>query len=393
MVTTIPRHAALPLIALLAAGCGNGHSQPGGGMPPPAVSVASPVTREITQWDDFTGRVEAVEAVDIKPRVGGVIDKVTFTEGHEIRKGDILFVIDQRPYRAALNHADADLARARSQAELARGEGKRAESLLENHYISQEDHDRRIAAVAQSEADVRGAEAALETARLNLEFTEIRSPINGRISRAFVTAGNLVTSDPTPTLLTQVVSLDPIYVYFDGDEQTYLHYAQLARSGERPSSRDHRNPVLVGLADEDGYPHQGYVDFVDNQLNPQTGTIRARAVLDNKDRIFTPGLFARVKLMGSGKHQAVLVDDKAILTDQDRKYVYVLGPENRALRRDIKIGRAAEGLRIVTEGLSPGDKVIVHGVQKVFFPGMPVEPHDIKMGDPPPQLAAAAPAH
>jgi multidrug efflux system membrane fusion protein len=360
-------------------------------MPPPAVSVAAPVVREITEWDDFTGRVEAVEAVDIKPRVNGFIDKVSFGEGHEVKKGDILFVIDQRPYRAALNQAEAALARARSQAELAHSEGKRAKSLLENHYISQEDYDRRIAAEAQSDADVRAAEAALETARLNLEFTEIRSPINGRISRAFVTRGNLVTSEPTPTLLTQVVSLDPIYVYFDGDEQTYLRYSELARRGERPSSRDHRNPVFVGLANEDGYPHQGYVDFVDNQLNPQTGTIRARAVLDNKDRVFTPGLFARVKLVASGKHEAMLVDDKAILTDQDRKYVYVLGPENRAVRRDIKIDRTADGLRIVTEGLAANDKVVVHGVQKVFFPGMPVDPHEIRMGDPPPQLAQAGP--
>jgi multidrug efflux system membrane fusion protein len=181
---------------------------------------------------------------------------------------------------------------------------------------------------------------------------------------------------------------------FEGDEQTYLRYGDMARRGERPSSRDRRTPVMVGLSNEDGFPHQGYVDFVDNQLNPDTGTIRARAVLDNKDRTFTPGLFARVKLLGSGEFPAALVDDKAILTDQDRKYVYVLGPENRAMRRDIKLGRSAEGLRIVTEGLGPEDQVIVHGVQKIFFPGMPVMPHTIRMGDPPPapQGPGAGPA-
>jgi multidrug efflux system membrane fusion protein len=392
-VPSILRRAALgSLIALLATGCGKGQSPQAGGMPPPAVSVAEPVVKEITQWDDFTGRVEAAETVDIRPRVSGYVEKVHFIEGREVRKGDVLFTIDQRPYRAALNRAQAELARARAQAELSRSEGARARSLLDAHVISREEYEQRLAAESQGAAEVQAAEAALEVARLDLEFTEVRSPIDGRAGRAFVTAGNLVSTNPSPTVLTQVVSLDPIYVYFDGDEQTYLRYGDLARRGERPSSRDHRNPVLVGLADEEGFPHKGYVDFVDNQLNPQTGTIRARAVLDNKDRRFTPGLFARVKLLGSGGHEAVLVDDKAVLTDQDRKYVYVVGPENRAMRRDIRIGRSAEGLRVVTDGLAAGDRVIVHGVQKIFFPGMPVDPHPIHMGDPPSELASAAPA-
>ena len=245
-------------------------------------------------------------------------------------------------------------------------------------------HDQRLAAEQQANAAVQAAAAAVATARLNLDFTEVRSPINGRAGEALVTAGNLVQTDPSPSTLTTVVSLDPVYVVFEGDEQTYLRYGDMARRGERPSARDKRTPVMVGLSNEDGFPHEGYVDFVDNQLNPATGTIRARAVLDNKDRRFTPGLFARVKLLGSGEFSAALVDDKAVLTDQDRKYVYVLGPNNVALRRDIKLGREAEGLRIVTEGLGPEDQVVVHGVQKIFFPGMPVQPQSIRMGDPPP---------
>jgi len=376
----------LVAIGVLLAACGQGQEarQPAGGPPPAVVSVAKVEVRKVTQWDEFSGRIEATDSVEIRPRVSGVIDSVRYKEGSEVRKGDVLFVIDQRPYRAALDRAEAELAQARAQAALARTEATRAQRLLETKVISQEVHDQRIANEQQANAAVQAAAAAVETARLNLDFTEVRSPIHGRAGEAMVTAGNLVQTDPSPTLLTTVVSLDPVYVVFEGDEQTYLRYGEMARRGERPSARDRRLPVMVGLSNEDGFPHEGHVDFVDNQLNPATGTIRARAVLDNKDRIFTPGLFARVKLPGSGEFPAALVDDKAILTDQDRKYVYVLGPDNVALRRDIKLGRSAEGLRIVTEGLGPEDQVVVHGVQKIFFPGMPVMPQTIRMGDPPP---------
>jgi membrane fusion protein, multidrug efflux system len=222
---------------------------------------------------------------------------------------------------------------------------------------------------------VNAAEAAVETARLNLEFTQVRSPIAGRAGRALVTEGNLI--EPGATVLTTVVSLHPVYVYFDGDEQVYLRSADLARRGAD-------NKVFVGLSNEQGYPHEGVLDFVDNQVDPRTGTIRSRAVLDNRDGAFTPGLFARVRLQGSASHAALLVDDKAVLTDQDRKYVYVLGAGNKAERRDITLGRIVDGLRVVASGLEPGDQVIVHGVQKVFFPGMPVAPQMIAMGDAPP---------
>jgi multidrug efflux system membrane fusion protein len=371
-------------------GAGTGAAQDGGGppqMPPPAVSVAAVVERNVTQWDEFTGRVGAVESVEVRPRVAGNIESVNFKEGAEVKKGDVLFIIDQRSFKAQLAKAQADLARAHAEAQLAEAQAARARALLQTHTMSQSDVDEKNAARSQAEADIRAGEATLQMAQLNLDYTEIRAPIDGRVGRALVTAGNLVSGGemvPQATLLTTIVSLDPVYVYFDGDEQTYLRYGAMARSGERPSSRTTPNPVWVGLANEDGFPHQGHMDFVDNQLDPATGTIRVRAVLDNKDRMFTPGLFARVRLLGSGEFKAMLIDDRAVLTDQDRRYVYVLGPNNIALRKDVKLGRMVEGLRVVNEGLATGDKVIVHGVQKVFFPGMPVAPQEIKMGDPPP---------
>jgi multidrug efflux system membrane fusion protein len=374
---------ALALPALLLVACGSGRTEERRTPPVPAVSAAEVVVKDLTRWEEFTGRVEAVETVDVRARVDGYIDKVSYREGEEVKKGEVLFVIDQRPYRAALARAEAELAAASARSVLANAQAARAMKLTQSRVISRDERDERVAAEAQRSADVRAAEAAVETARLDLEFTEVRSPIDGRAGQALVTTGNLVTTQPNATLLTTVVSLDPVYVYFEADEQTYLRHGEMARRGERPIS-DGGNTVLVGLADEDGFPHRGRLDFVDNKVDPATGTIRARAVLDNRDRVFTPGLFARVKLLGRSRFRALLVDDKAILTDQDRKYAYVLGPENRALRRDVKLGRKVEGLRVVTEGLAPGDRVIVYGVQKIFFPGLPVKPQTITMGDPPP---------
>lgn len=379
--------------ALALSACADSHAKAAAAAPPaPEVSVAEVVARDVTQWDEFTGRVEAVESVDVRPRVSGYIDQVNFAEGKEVRKGDILFVIDQRPYRAELASAEALLARAKSEAELTRSQVARAEKLLDSHAISKEEYDQRVAASTQASANVRGADAALTTAKLNLEWTEVRSPIDGRAGRALITQGNLVNTQPNATLLTTVVSLDPVYVYFQGDEQTYLRYNQMARDGSRPSSRDTRNPVQVGLANETDFPHQGYMDFVDNQVDAATGTIRARAVLDNHDRVFTPGLFARVKLLGSNKYSALLIDEKAVLTDQDRKYVYVLGADDKAERRDVKIGRTDGGLVVVSDGLKPGDRVIVNGVQKVFFPGMQVKPQVVAMNKtaPAPSLQTAS---
>ena len=349
--------------------------------PPPAVSAAAVVSKSVTYWDEFPGRVTAIDNVEIRPRVGGYIDSVKFKEGDEVKKGDVLFVIDRRPFQAQAARAEAELVRARTQAELARTQADRAKKLLEGRVISQEEFDQRIAAGAEADAAVRAASAAADAARLDLEFTEIRSPINGRAGQALITPGNLVS--PNQSLLTTVVSLDRVYVYFESDEQSFLRYAAMGQSGERSASQDARHPVQVGLANEAGFPHEGVLDFVDNHIDPKTGTIRTRAVFDNKDRQLTPGLFARVKLLGSGQVNAILIDEKAILTDQDRKYVYVVGDQNRAMRRDITLGRESDGMRVVTSGLNPGDRVIVHGVQKIFMPGMPVAPQDIIMGAPP----------
>lgn len=349
--------------------------------PPPAVSAAAVVAKSVTYWDEFPGRVAAIENVEIRPRVGGYIESVKFREGDEVKKGDVLFVIDRRPFLAQAARADAELVRARTQANLARTQAERAQKLLEGRVISQEEYDQRIAADAESQAQVRAAAAAADSARLDLEFTEVRSPIDGRAGQALITAGNLVS--PNQSLLTTVVSLDRVYVYFESDEQSFLRYADMGQRGERSASQDARHPVHVALADDEGFPHHGTLDFVDNHLDPATGTIRARAVLDNKDRLLTPGLFARVKLLGSGRMNALVIDEKAVLTDQDRKYVYVIDGQNRALRRDVTLGRESDGLRVVTSGLTAGDRIIVHGVQKVFMPGMPVAPTEIPMGAPP----------
>ena len=357
--------------SLVALGCRTAPPPP---PPPPAVTVAPVLERDITEWDEFTGRLEAVNEVEIRPRVSGYIRRVTFPEGKEVRQDEVLFEIDPRPYEADLARAEAQLEQARTSAQLAAREVQRAKRLVEVQAISREEFDARTSAEENGIASVRAAEAAVQTARLNLEWTRVRSPIAGRVGRAEVTPGNLVQAGPPDaTLLTSVVSLDPIYAYFEGDEQTYLKYASLARTGSRPSSRDVRNPVYMGLADEEGFPHRGYVDFVDNQLDPATGTIRARAVFSNKERRFTPGLFARIKLIGSGRYHAILVQDRAVGTDQDKKFVFVLKPDSTVEYRSVEIGRVVDGLRIVTSGLRTGDRIVINGLQRVR-PGMKVAP-------------------
>ena len=386
--TTFPiRSLALALAtaaALAAAGC-TSQAETGPAMPPPPeVSVAPVLTKPVGQWDDFTGRVAAVDTVELRPRVSGYIERVAFTEGQEVRKGDLLLTIDPRRYRANLDRALAELDRARSEARLAQAQDRRAQTLIDAKAISREEFESRRASSAHGDAAVRAAEAAVEAARLELQYTQVRAPISGRVGRALVTRGNLAQADST--LLATLVSVDPVHVYFETDEQAYLHYKQLERDGRGGA----QSIVRIGLADEDGHPHEGRLDFVDNQVDPRTGTIRARAVVADPDRRFTPGLFARVQLQGGTAAPAMLVDDKAVLTDQDRKYVYVLGPHNTAQRKDVTLGRQVDGLRVVTAGLSPKDRVIVHGVQKVFMPGMPVAPKPIAMGAPPAAPALAA---
>ena len=308
--------AAAAASAVLVSACArNEAAQPRAAAALPQVTVAAAISRKVTEFDEFTGRVEAVERVEVRPRVSGYIASVNFAEGSEVHKGDVLFVIDPRPYVAERDKARAGLAQARSQLELAKSERNRANTLLGEHAISQEEFDIRTSGREQAEANVAAAQAALDTAALNLEFTRVTAPISGRISRALVTSGNFVADGQTP--LTTLVSLDPIYVSFDGDEQEYLKYIKVAREAAT-NPHGTRNPVQVALANESGFPHQGVMVFVDNALDPATGTIRSRALLDNHDRQFTPGLFARIKLLGSSQHDAVLVNDSAIGTDQTR---------------------------------------------------------------------------
>jgi multidrug efflux system membrane fusion protein len=285
-----------------------------------------------------------------------------------------LFTIDERPYQAALNSAAARLQRARATALLAQRRDRRAQALITTNAVSQEEADVRNATYLQSQADVVDAEAALDVAKLNLEFTEVRAPIDGRVSRAMLTVGNLAVADQS--LLTTLVSQDPVYVYFDPDERSYLGYSALIRQGRNgPATLT----VRVGLASEEGFPHLGKVDFLDNKVDSQTGSIRLRAQLKNTDRAFTPGLYARVQVSSDNETTSILIDDKAVLTDQDRKYVYVVGPDSTAMRKDIKPGRMSDGLRVVEFGLAPGDKLIIGGLQKIYFPGAPVKPAEVSM--------------
>ncbi|MCM7686382.1 efflux RND transporter periplasmic adaptor subunit [Enterobacter asburiae] len=366
------------LLSVLLVGCDNSVAQ-NAAPPAPAVSAADVVVKSISQWDSFNGRIEAVESVQLRPRVSGYIDKVNYTDGQEVKKGEVLFTIDDRTYRAALEQAQANLARAKTQASLAQSEANRTDKLVNTNVVSREEWEQRRSAATQAQADIRAAQAAVDAAQLNLDFTKVTAPIDGRASRALITSGNLVTAGDTASVLTTLVSQKTVYVYFDVDESTYLHYQNLARSGQGASSNHTALPVEIGLTGEEGYPHQGKVDFLDNQLTPSTGTIRMRALLDNAQRQFTPGLFARVRLPGSAEFKATLIDDKAVLTDQNRKYVYIVDKEGKAQRRDITPGRLADGLRIVRQGLNPGDKVIVEGLQKVFMPGMPVNAKTVAM--------------
>jgi len=352
--------------------------------PPPAeVSAAQVVVKPVRQWDEFTGRVAAPEAVEVRARVSGYIDRIAFKEGDEVNSGDLLFVIDPRPYKAAYDSAAAQLERAQAAARLAEVLDQRSQTLIKTGAISRNEHDRSNSTRAQAVADAHAAEAALAMAKLNLGFTEVRSPIAGRVGRAMLTAGNLAQADQS--VLTSVVSQNPVYVYFQPDEQTYLRYAALSRKGQRPDSA---NPVRVGLASDTGFPYSGEVNFVNNQVDSATGTINVRAMVPNPDRVFTPGLYARVQLEGSAEFKAMLIDNKAIMTDQDRKYVYVVGPKDEALRKDITLGGFADGLRIVQSGLTPEDRVIVAGLQKIFFPGAPVKAGEVIMGAPPAPPAA-----
>ncbi|MBL1140812.1 MAG: efflux RND transporter periplasmic adaptor subunit [Proteobacteria bacterium] len=346
---------------------------------PPQVTVANPVMEEITDWDEFTGRLYAVKSVEVRPRVSGYLESVHFAEGSIVNKGDLLYIIDPRPYQAALDQAKAELERAKATQQLADNDLSRAERLFKTRVMPEEELDSRRSQKSASIASVQAAKAAVVAAQLDVEFTHIKSPITGRISRTRITEGNLVTTgDNDSNILTTIVSLDPIYVYFTADEQAVLHYTRMDMAGVRKSSRTTANPVYLRLADEEEYFHEGRMDFVDNQLDLATGTMRGRAIVQNPDFLLVPGMFADVKLLGKGPYEAVMIPDSAISLDQTNKFVYVVDESNMVSRRQIKTGNKHGNLRVVLQGLSKDDRIVINGLQRVRA-GMQVSPEERKI--------------
>ena len=340
----------------------------------PEVTVAEVIHRPLREWQEFSGRLQAVNTVEIRPRVSGYVDRVAFQDGARVKKGQLLFQIDPRPFQAEVERLVAERTRSVSDLELAKANRARAERLISAHAISREEYERQVAAEASAHGALGSIDASLQEARLNREFTEVRAPIDGHVSRAVITAGNLVTS---ANLLTTLVSDDPVYVYFDADEQTYLRYAKAKHAHPRDNGG---SDVNIGLTDEDGYPHSGQLDFIDNQVDATSGTIRARAALANPDGRYTPGLFARVRLVGGEDRDSVLIEDRAVGTDLSKKFVLTLTKDNRIEYRLVELGPEINGLRVVTQGLAANELIVVNGLQHVR-PGQNVTPTRVAMRD------------
>ncbi|MCQ4316047.1 efflux RND transporter periplasmic adaptor subunit [Stutzerimonas zhaodongensis] len=366
-----------PLVAVTAAligACGQAPEATEAAMPAPTVSVAEVIEQRVTEWDELTGRLEAPESVEIRPRVSGFIDKVAFDEGALVKKGDLLFQIDPRPFEAQVKRLQAELQQARATERRTASEAERGERLRANNAISAELADARVSAASEAKSAVAAIQAQLDAAKLDLAFTRVTAPIDGRVGSALITAGNLVNAGEA--LLTTLVSTDKVYAYFEADERTYLKYRELARNGTRGAE----TPVYLGLSSEDGHPHLGHMNFIDNHVDPRTGTIRGRAVFDNRDGSFTPGLYARLKLVGSATYDAVLIKDVAVGTDLGKKFVLVLGDDGKVNYRSIELGPKLEGMRIVRKGLEQGETIVVNGLQRVR-PGTAVEPQQVPMAD------------
>jgi len=367
----------IPLLALALTSCGDKPPPPAAAAAPP-VTVAQVVKRTVTDWDEFTGRFEAVEEVQVRARVGGFVNSVEFRDGAIIRANDLLYVIDSRPFEAVAEQAAGQLADARAKTELAKRELDRGLSLVQTSAVSEQVVDQRRQALQAAHAAETVAEGALKAAQLNIEFSHVMAPIAGRVSRHLVSAGNLVQgSEGGSTLLTSIVSLDPIYIYFDVDEATYQRNSKLWFEGKRPSSRDTPNPVQVTLTGETKPSHEGKMDFIDNRLDVSTATLRSRAVIPNKDLSILPGQFARVRLIGSSPYEALLLPDSAIATDQSRKIVFVVKDDNTVEARPVMLGPLDEGLRVIREGLKAEDRVIVDGLQRARV-GAKVTPQTAK---------------
>jgi multidrug efflux system membrane fusion protein len=342
--------------------------------PPVPVKTTLPQTRQVLDWDEYTGHVEAMETVEIRARVSGYLEQVGFEDGAKIKKGDLLFVIDQRGYLTELKRAEAELQRTRTKLELAENDLKRAERLRQSKAISDEEYDSRSKGLAESTATLHSAETAVEMAKLNLDFTQVRSPIDGRIGRELITVGNLVNADQT--LLTTIVSTDPMYVYVDADERSILKYRRLTAGGLRGQNGKANIVAQLGLIDETGYPHTGYIDYVDPRMDAATGTLRVRAVFPNPKELLSPGLFARIRIHGGNPHPALLIPGRAVVTDQDQNYVWVAKADGSVDYRKVRLGRLFGTFRTVEQGLGKNDAVVVDGIAKLR-PGTRVKPEPI----------------
>jgi RND family efflux transporter MFP subunit len=372
MRRTALRSLALACVVLGLGGCRSTAAPPA--PPPPAVVVASPLVMRLTEWDEYTGRFEATDRVDVRARVDGYLDSIHFRDGAIVKTGDLLFVIDPRPYEAVLEGARADVVRAQTRLELAVADFTRAGPLFEIRGISQEEFDRRAQARKEAEAALIVARAAERVAALNVEFTRVRAPIGGRIAQNFVSVGNVISGGQAgSTLLTTIVAVDPIQFVFDASESDYLKYNRMNVRGERRTSRDTPNPVRIRLLDEPSFTHLGTMDFVDNRIDPATGTITGRALVSNPGGFLTPGQFGRLQLLGSGEFEALLVPDSAILSDQSRRFVWALGKDDMPEQRVVEPGNLEQGLRIVRAGLQREDRIIINGMQRVR-PGARVTP-------------------
>lgn len=368
------------LFALALAGCHERAQSEGAAPPPPRVTVAQPVKRTVTDWDEFTGRFEAIQEVQVRARVGGFVNSVEFKDGATVRAGDLLYIIDPRPFEAVKLQAEGQLADARAKGELAKRDLERGLTLVQTSAVSEQVVDQRRQQLQAARAAETQADGALKAAQLNVEFTHVVAPITGRVSRHLVTAGNLVQgSEGSATLLTSIVSLDPIYIYFDVDEATYLKNNRLWFEGRRPSSRDTANPVQVTLTGETKPSHEGKMDFLDNRLDASTGTLRSRAIIPNHDLSILPGQFGRVRLIGSSPYEALLLPDAAIATDQSRKIVFVVKDDDTVEARAIELGPINDGLRVIRTGLRPEDRVIIDGIQRARI-GAKVNPHITEIG-------------
>ncbi len=354
---------------LAAAGCKKKAETP----PPqtPTVTVAKPVAKKIVEHSEYTGRLAAIQNVEVRPRVSGYINEINFKDGALVKKGDLLFVIDPRPYEAALGQAQGQLKQAQAQQELSARNFARAETLQATKVSSKEEFDQATTSRNQGEAQAATAQAAVDAARLNLDFTRITSPIDGRVSREQVTVGNLVSADNT--VLTNIVSVDPIYAYADVDERTVIAYQQMIQSGKVKDARESPIQVGVALAGEKGFPHKGTIDFVDNQINSATGTLSIRGQFPNPDGNLLAGMFIRMQIPTSGETDGLLITDRAVGSDQGQKFVLVVGGDNKVEQRPVTLGQVVDGLRIVAEGLKPDDRVIVNGIMKAR-PGSEVKP-------------------